>query len=217
MAKLIIYDPVYGAFFRKTDDLDRVRNQVKKVVGENTFKAGFSAGNIGGATVALKNAYQLNGIEALVPEGKVTDIGFVETRDGSGNVYQKVRVAIKGEDDILLSIDLSTDVAKRLIAKLLNYYPGETVKITAWPILESKSGRTFVNHSVSVKTVFGEELPAAPGLFAKAKASAEAVIKSLVVSGVGDPQVFGAIKKGEQIKVFKDALDRCSERMLSVA
>lgn len=217
MSKLTVYDPVFGAFFKKTEAFDEIRNAVKKVIGEATFKAGFSAGNPGGATKALKDAFEAKRVSPVDVEGVVTEIGYVETADGAGNTYQKVRVALKGKEELLVSIDLNTDVAKRLIAKLLNYPVGEHIKITAWPILENKGDRTFINHSVSMKTVFGEEVPVAPGLFAKAKSNGEAAIKKLMDAGIGDKKVFESIKKGEQVKLFKAELEKCAEKLKASA
>lgn len=212
MAKLTVYDPVFGAFFKKTEDFDRVRNDVKKIIGEATFKAGFSAGNPGGATKALKDAFEEKGIAQVEVEGVIREVGFVETSDGAGNLYQKVRVKISGAEELLLSIDLNTDVAKRLIAKLLNCSVGESVKISAWPVLENKNNRTFINHSVSIKTVFGEEIPVVPGLFAKAKTNGEDAIKKLAEAGINDKKVLESVKKGEQVKLFKAELERCTAR-----
>ena len=172
MSKLTIYDPVYGAFFFKSEQYDTVRNQVKLQIGEGIFKQGFSAGAASGATKILKATFQNAGIAPVVPAGTFEGVDYVKTSDGL-NQYHKLRVIVKGDEDYLLSLDLGTDVAKRLISKLGSCSPGQNIKISAWPILEQKGARSFINHSVSVKGVDEVEIPAVGGLFAKAKDQAQ--------------------------------------------
>jgi hypothetical protein len=215
MSKLVVYDPVYGGLFLKSDQYDAVRRGVQEAVGEAVFKMGYSEFAPDGATKALRNAYKANGIEPVVPQGVITQIGVSETSDQMGNSYKKVRVTIKREsDELLLSIDFGSqgDVAKRLISKLANYQSGVGVKISAWAFLEHKENRTYVNHSVSIKTVEGQEVPAKQGLFAQAKESAENIIR---VANFTDKKVIDALKKSEQEKLFLRELQEAAERLLA--
>ncbi len=208
MSKLTIYDPVYGAFFLKSEQYDTVRNQVKLQIGEGIFKQGFSAGAASGATKILKATFQNAGILPVVPTGSFQGVDYVQTSDGL-NQYHKLRVMIKGDEDYLLSLDLGTDTAKRLISKLGNCTPGQVIKVLAWPILEQKGDRSFINHSVSVKGADDVEVPAVGGLFAKAKDQAEVKIN---IVGSTDKKVIDSIKKAEQTKVFLGMLDICKTK-----
>jgi len=214
MSKLVVYDPVYGGLFLKSDKYDAVRRRVQETVGEAVFKLGYSEFASDGATKALRQAYKENGIESIVPQGVITRAGVFETSDHMGNSYKKVRVTLKREnDELLLSIDFGSqgDVAKRLISKLANYQPGVEVKISAWALLEPRDGRTFVNHSVSMKTPDGQEVPAKQGLFAQAKQNAETIIK---VANFTDKKVIDALKKSEQEKLFLRELEETCARLL---
>lgn len=210
MSKLCVYDPIYGAFFKKTAEYDSIRAGVRSAIGEETFKRGYSDLDPSGATKALGDAFFKANIKPVTPTGIISSVGYTETDDGAGNQYKKVRISLAGEEELLLSIDIGTDVAKRLIAKLINYQPNEPVKISAWAILESKNGRTFINHSVSVKTLSGVEVPAKQGLFAIAKTNAEDIINA---ASITDKKVIDSLKKSEQNKLFLQELLATRDRL----
>ena len=210
MSKLVIYDPVFGAFFKKTQEFDLARALVRTELGDNLFKMGFSGDSEFGATRALRAAFKEKGIEAVIPEGVIREIAYLETADAQGNEYKKLRLLMSGTEDLIVSLDLGTDVAKRLIAKLNNYMPETVVKISAWALLEEKEGTFYVNHSVSLKTSGGVEVPAMQGLFAQAKANAENIISA---AGIKDRKVIDALKKSEQNKLFLHLLHEASKRV----
>jgi hypothetical protein len=211
MSKLVIYDPVYGGFFKKTQEFDLVRGLVRTELGDNLFKMGFSGDSEFGATRALKQAFKEKGIKAITPEGVIQDISYLETSDAQGNEYRKLRISLRGAvEELIISLDLGTDVAKRLIAKLGNYMPDTVVKMNAWALLEEKAGTFYVNHSVSMKTAGGVEVPALSGLFAQAKTNAENIISA---AGITDRKVIDALKKSEQNKLFLHLLQEASKRI----
>ena len=212
MSKLVVYDPVFGGFFLKSDKFDAVRRRVHADLGEATFKLGYSDNAPDGATKALRAAFKTNDISAVIPQGVVTHIGYAEQGDSQGNTYKKLRVTLKHEDsEFLMSVEMGTDVAKRLISKLANYQPGQQIKISAWAMIENKGNRSYINHSVSVKTIDGSpEVPAKEGLFALAKQNAEQIIK---VANLTDERVIQSLKRSEQDKVFMHELEAAAERL----
>lgn len=51
-------------------------------------------------------------------------------------------------------------MAKRLLARLNGVDIAKPVKLFAWATIESRNGRSFINHCVSVKGSDGVEIPA---------------------------------------------------------
>ena len=199
MSSLCVYDPVFGAFFIKTDAWTNCRNAVKNRLGETVFKQGYSATDPNGITQALKTAYAEAGIKPLTPQGRITAVDLKHTSDGT-NQYQKLWISMDlADDQITISVDLGSDVAKRLLAKLNSVDTQSTVKISAWATTEVRNGRSFINHCVSIKGADGVEIPAVSGLFAQAKANADKLLEML---GTADKAVIESVRKAEQGKVF---------------
>lgn len=204
MSKLAIYEPTFGAFFFKTDELTNAKNAVKARLGETVFKQGYSANDPAGVTQALKVAYAEAGIKPLAPQGRITGVELKQTSDGT-NQYQKLWISMDtGEDQFAISVDLSSDVAKRLLAKLNSVDTNSPVKLSAWATIENRNGRNFINHCVSIKSADGVEIPAVSGLFAQAKANADKVLELV---GSSDKAVVDSVRKAEQTKVFLKQLE----------
>ena len=204
MSKLIVYEPVYGSFFFKTDELTNAKNAVKARLGETVFKQGYSAQDPAGVTQALKVAYAEAGIKPITPQGLITGVELKQTSDGT-NHYQQLWISLSaGEDLMAISVDLGSDVAKRLLAKLNSVDTSSPVKLSAWATIENRNGRSFINHCVSIKSADGMEIPAVSGLFAQAKANADKVLELV---GSSDKAVVDSVRKAEQTKVFLKQLE----------
>jgi hypothetical protein len=151
-------------------------------------------------------------------DGWLTFVGFVENRDHSGNSYPKLRVGLETElgDKFMISLDLKSDVAQRLLVKLDNCVPNEFVSISAWPTVVERGDRKFVNHAVSMKDANGSEVPANTGFSASVKAETEKVESALKAVGVSDKTVTAKAKANKRIECHKNLLLTIKERFVAV-
>ena len=207
MKYLVLYSTICGGFFSQTDALDTAVRSARDHVGEDTWKRGYSGSDPQGATVAANHYLHLAGIKPIQLDGIVTHVGFVENRDNAGNTYPKLRLGLQNLDDqYLLSVDLKSDVAQRLVVKLDNCSPGEYVRVWAWPTFVEREGRKFINHAVSMKGSEGKEVPAKGDFAAQVKTKTEAVDKALRTVGVLDKKVIATAKTNKRIEAHKDLL-----------
>lgn len=207
MKSLILYSTIVGAFFAQTDELEAAVNAARDKVGSDTWKRGYSGSDPAGATVAA--TYELNaaGIKPVLFEGEIVHVGYVENRDNSGNTYPKLRVGVQNLDDqYLLSLDLKSDVAQRLVVKLDNCQPGEYVRISAWPTVVARGPRQFVNHAASMKNSEGTEIPANTTFSAEVKKQTESLAETLKNAGITDVKVVATAKVTKRISAHKDLL-----------
>lgn len=207
MKSLILYSSVVGNFFASNDHLAAVVEAARATVGDDVWKRGFSGIDPKGATVAAKKALQDAGIAPIKLEGELVHIGFVENRDAAGNSYPKLRVGLHYLDDqYLLSLDLKSDVAQRLVVKLDNCEYGDYIRISAWPTPVERGGRQYINHAASIKDSEGKEIPANSEFSAKVKAQTEAVEQTLKAAGITDKKVVATAKATRRIEAHKELL-----------
>lgn len=207
MKSLILYSSVVGNFYASNDQLASVVDTARVLVGEDVWKRGFSGLDPKGATVAAKKALQDAGISPIKLEGELVHIGFVENRDNSGNTYPKLRVGLQNLDDqYLLSLDLKSDVAQRLVVKLDNCEHGDYIRISAWPTPVERGGRQYINHAASIKDSEGKEIPANSEFSAQVKAQTESVEATLKAAGITDKKVVATAKATRRIEAHKDLL-----------
>lgn len=214
---LVLYSTIVGGFYAQTDELNAAIAQARQAVGDDVWKRGFSENDPQGATLAAKGAFAKHDIKPIAVKGKLTHVGFVENRDASGNLYPKVRVGLQnGEDELLLSIDLKSDVAQRLIPKLDNCMPGLGIEISAWPTMVERAGRTFVNHAVSMKDEEGVQVPANSEFSANVKKLTDGVEPALRAAGISDPKVIAAAKVNKRVDEHKALLLEIASRFETV-
>ena len=136
----------------------------------------------------------------------------MENTDSVGNHYPKLRLGLEKttEDgeiiEYLVSLDLKSDVAQRLLAKLDQCVPGEFIKVSAWPTTVMRDGRTFINHAASVKDASDQEIKANTELSARIKKSTDAVESTLKAAGVNDKLVLAKAKASRRIELHKEHL-----------
>lgn len=207
MKSLILYSSVVGNFYASNDQLASVVDTARAAVGEDVWKRGFSGLDPKGATVAAKKALQDAGISPIKLEGELVHIGFVENRDTAGNTYPKLRVGLHYLDDqYLLSLDLKSDVAQRLVVKLDNCEYGDYISISAWPTPVERGGRQYINHAASIKDSDGKEIRANSEFSAQVKAQTESVEATLKAAGITDKKVVATAKATRRIEAHKNLL-----------
>jgi len=216
MKSLVLYSTIAGGFYAHTENLEKAVSVARANVGDDVWKKGFSGKDSAGATVAVMSELNDAGIAPVKVEGELKNVSFVENKDNSGNVYPKLRVDIaNGKDVMLLSLDLKSDVAQRLIAKLDNCQPGDHVKVAAWASPVEKGERTFINHAASVKNGQGEEVKTNPEFISELKAQTETLENTLKAAGVNDSKVISAAKTNKRIEAHKEKLLNIQNRFKS--
>lgn len=213
MTSLVLYSTIGGNFYTHNEGLEKAIDTAKTRVGDDTWKKGYSAAEPDGATVAIRAELKQAGIQPVEVEGVLTNVSFVENKDASGNTYPKLRVDVEKEDDkLVLSLDLKSDVAQRLLSKLDNCNPGDRVKISAWPSPVTKGDRTFINHAVSMKDNQGVEVPVNSNFSSHLKQQSDGIEASLKSAGIDDKKVINNAKTSKRIQEHKDLLLQIEER-----
>ena len=156
------------------------------------------------------------GIKAIPLEGDLVYVAFVENKDDAGNRYPKLRVGMEYlEDQYMLSLDIKSDVAQRLIVKLDNCQPGEYVRLSAWPTMVVKGNRTFINHALSMKNAEGKEVPANTTFSAGVKQQTEGVAATLRAAGIMDEKVIATAKATKRVDAHKELLQAIESRFIA--
>jgi hypothetical protein len=213
MNTLILYSTIVGGFFSQSDSLNRAIDSARRTAGDDVWKRGYSGNDPEGATRIAQRFYDAEGVSQVKPEGVLECVEFVTNSDAAGNAYPKLRVHVRSNDDQLmrLSIDMKTDVAQRLIGKLDNCYPGQKIKISAWPTTIERNGRTFVNHAVSVKDEDGKEVPVNKEFSEWVKETCDAVEATLNSAGITDKKLIATAKVNKRVECFTNRLIEIQE------
>ncbi len=208
MAKsLVLYSTITGGFYAHTENLEKAINIARTNVGDDVWKKGFSGKDSSGATAAAMAELNAAGIEPVKVEGELKNVSFTENKDNSGNVYPKLRVEIeKDNESLLLSLDLKSDVAQRLIAKLDNCQPGDHIKVAAWATPVDRGERTYINHAASVKNSNGEEVKANSEFTSNIKNQTDTLENTLKSAGINDTKVISTAKTNKRIEAHKEKL-----------
>lgn len=218
------YNPVAGLFIQVGKDglgaqIEAALNLARKEVGDAAWKRGNTQKTAGGATeIALRELAKI-GYKAPVLKGKLTKVSYVETKDGSGNVYQKVRVQLDGEtkdDSHLISLDIDSELAQGLIQKLEHCQLGQVITFGAFTVPVERNGRTFVNHKATVKDEAGKEIKA-EGFWAKAQEAAAAAKKALESMGIKDPKMLNQAANSKKVEAHVDLLKTIEARFAAPA
>lgn len=184
----------------------------KGQIGSDEWKKGYSEERCKIARSTLKTAqvpvqYKLT--------GPITKVSTTETKDGEGNVYRKVRVALGTEKTSpILSLDVGTEFCERLLPKLgaavALHGVGTEVTITCFPDVVERDGRIFVNHVASVK-INGEEVKATKPHFQLAATAAATASDALVAAGVKDKKALNAVKASAKEEYFYALAQKLTE------
>jgi hypothetical protein len=208
MKTFVIYSTVIGGLYAQSDEYSAAVAAAKMIVDGDTWKRGYSGTDASGATIVALAQLKQADIKPVQFEGILEHVSFAENEDNVGNKYPKLRVGIKKEDEqqFLLSVDLKSDVAQRLISKLDNCKPGDYIRVYAWPTFREFGGRKFINHAVSVKTKDEVEVPNNAAFSAELKVQADTLEQSLNSAGITDKSVISAAKENKRVALHKELL-----------
>ncbi len=161
--------------------------EARAQVGDATWKQGHTPETEKAVRAALK-AHKARYETELT--GKLTGVSLAETQ-ANGEKFQKLRVTLEnGADKTILSADLDSEFAQRLIVKLdraTQEHAGQMVTIGGFASAVTKEdGRTFTNHVATLKDADKQEIPAEPGHFEKAQAAVKEKQAPMIAAGMGD-------------------------------
>lgn len=185
----------------------------KAEVGEAEWKKGFTPETREAARAKMKE--QGARYETKL-EGQLVGVGLAET-EANGEKFQKLRVTIQnGEDRTILSADLNSEFAQRLVAKLqtaVEQHPGEMVSIGGFASPKERDDRQYVDHVAVLKDGQNQEIPAAPGHFETAKEAALTAQKPMLDAGMEDKKVLNQIARSAREKHFAEVVRELSEKL----
>lgn len=179
MSILYVYNPVVGGLIPGGPNAPHVAKalaQARTQCGDALWKAGFRRGPSGPTERALAALKEIDVVPGRL-SGVVTKIATAKTGTDDGkNVFTKLRLTIGGN---VVSLDMDTEVAMRLVQKLANAERGQTLILSMWAAPVQRAGRWFVNHCVSLETADGMQVPGIAGFWEKAQRRANETEKSL--------------------------------------
>jgi len=211
-ATLMHYHTVAGMLLSVNNTVvNAALDRAKATVGEATWKAGFSGSKKGGGTIAARSELELIGLKPSSIAGRISSVKLAGTGDDSGNKYQKVRVRFDAPaGDVIVSLDVDSEMAQRLTQKLMNVEPGTEVTFNPFSTPVERSGRIYANHVASLKGADGKEIEAPPNLWAQAQEmadDAENALKALSITDKGILNKTKATKKAEfHLKLLQDTI-----------
>ena len=214
MKTLVLYSTVLGHFYEESDAMKRAIEAARNETGDDLWKRGYTGSDPKGATAIAMKYLREAQVEPITPEGRLKLVNYVLNRDAAGNDYPKLRVGIVTEDRrrLLLSLDLKSDVAQRLLGKLANCHQGEFIKVSAWATPVDRGGRTFINHAVSVKDAEGKEVPVDSEFSGSVKTVCDGVEATLIAAGIKDKKVLATAKVTKRVDVYKEFLMQLANR-----
>lgn len=213
--RLYGHNPVVGGFIptgRNETEVNTALDAARQEVGDAIWKRGNSGSDKNGPTaiVLAKLSAIDNAPKALT--GTISKVAMEETRDGSGNVYTKLRVRLDGDEGGMLSLDLGSEVAQRLVQKLEQVVPNTVITINAFATTVDRNGRQFVNHVATVKDAEGNEVKPEGSFWSKAQAAANAAAEALKSMGINDNKLINNAKTTKKVEAHKDLLIQISQR-----
>jgi hypothetical protein len=211
---LVVYSTVIGEFLFSSPELTNAMSTAIGKVGEDVWKKGFSANRPDGATVTAISELKAAGLAPVDVSGIVKDISYGENVDGAGKKYPKLRVNLtQGENELFVSLDLKSEVAQRMIAKLGSVNQGDFLKVSAWASPVERGGRTFINHAVSIKDSNGAEVRVDPEFSGSIKSQIQKLEGDLQGMGVSDKIVINTAKTAKRMEIHKNKLSDIEARL----
>ncbi|MBU2774493.1 hypothetical protein HMI48_11630 [Acidithiobacillus ferrooxidans] len=195
-------------------------DQAKAEIGDATWKQGHTPDTERVARAALKA--QGARYETIL-SGKLTEVSMAETK-ANGETFRKLRVTLEnGEDKTILSADLGSEFAQRLIAKLdraTQEHAGQVVTIGGFAEAVVREGshpgesKTFTNHVATLKDAQGQEIPVVPGHFERAQERIAQAQEPLLQAGMGDNRkVMNQIAQSTRETYFAETVQGMAERL----
>ena len=186
----------------------------KEQIGDAEWKKGYSPEN----KAIVRDALKEHGAryEQLL-KGNLVGVQVAETQ-ANGETFRKLRVTLENEAGrTILSADMGSEFAQRLITKLdtaTREHAGGEVSIGAFAKQTERDGRTFVDHVATMKGPDGQEVPATPGHFEKARERVEAAQKPMLDAGMKDKKILNQIAASTRESYFAEVAAGLSERMV---
>jgi hypothetical protein len=212
-----------GSLTLETPENKKAYADAKALVGEAVVKKSFSG--LGAESATAKARKHLK--EAKVPvgfsiSGKLKNIFYRENEDpATKNKYENLRVVLQDDigdvkENTILTLDMGSDLAQKLIQKLEYAVPGEEVEIGAWSSLEANpkdpDGQLYAKHNVSVKQN-GLEVKVAEGVkhYDAVKVLVDekyAKLEGADFKRAENKEMFAKARKSVGISYFKEILGR---------
>ncbi|NEX62159.1 hypothetical protein [Noviherbaspirillum galbum] len=212
LAILMHYHTVAGMLLPVGNSaVDAALKKAAGEVGEKAWRSGFSGFAKNGATEVVRAHLALLGLKPKPVSGRWSSIKLATTHDEAGNDYHKVRMGFEGDgENVIVSLDLASEMAQRLSHKLINAQPGEMLAFNPFSTLVNKGGRAYANHAVGLKRGDGTEVAAPPNLWTQAQAladDAERALRELRISDRPTINRVKALKKMEfHLAIYRDVL-----------
>ncbi|MHB8201401.1 MAG: hypothetical protein ACYDD9_11375 [Acidithiobacillus sp.] len=186
----------------------------REQIGDAEWKKGYSPENKAIVRDALKE-HGARYEQAL--KGNLVGAEVAETQ-ANGETFRKLRVTLENEAGrTILSADMGSEFAQRLITKLdtaTREHAGAEVSIGAFAKQTERDDRTFVDHVATMKGPDGQEVPATPGHFEKARERVEAAQKPMLDAGMKDRKILNQIAASTRESYFAEVAAGLSERMV---
>jgi len=188
--------------------------QAKAELGDAVWKQGYSKES----EKVVRNALKANGVRYETElSGKLTGVDLAETQ-ANGSTFKKLRVTLEnGADKTILSADLDSEFAQRLIAKLDNAIEknaGQQVTIGGFAETVKRDGNTFVNHIATMKDAQKQEITAAKGHFEQAQERVAKAQEPMRQAGMGEnKEVMSKIASATRETYFTEVVQGLAERL----
>lgn len=188
--------------------------QAKAELGDAVWKQGYSKES----EKVVRDALKAHGVRYETElSGKLTGVDLAETQ-ANGSTFKKLRVTLEnGADKTILSADLDSEFAQRLIAKLDNAIEknaGQQVTIGGFAEVVERDGKTFSNHVATMKDAQKQEITAAKGHFEQAQERVAKAQEPMRQAGMGEnKEVMSKIASATRETYFAEVVQGLAERM----
>ncbi len=204
---------VSGFIVLKDAAVDAALFEARHEIGDAEWKQGYSEDRCKVARTIFKK----HGAKFVTKlSGPLMGFSTKENTDNQGNTYQKCRI-VMGND--IVSLEVDTELCQRLLPKLeaviADMGLGTEITISAFPTTEERNGRTFINHTASVKDAKGNEIKGASH-FKQAQEAAKAAATAMEMAGVKAKPALKAARQSAKNQYFWELAEKlaqiCAER-----
>lgn len=222
----------FGTLTLETADNKKAYAEAKNMVGDAEVKKSFSG--LGADTATGKARKHLKDLKVPIGftiSGKLKNIFYREAEDqATKNKYENLRVVLQDDDNgvkenTVLTLDMGSEVAQKLLQKLEYAVPGEQVEIAAWSTLEANSkdpsGKVYAKHNVSLKQAGAEvKLPENVKHYENVKLLVDqkfAKLEEADFKREENKEVFAKARKSVTVGYFKEVLQRVESHYKTLA
>lgn len=149
-------------------------------------------------------------------KGRLAGVDLAETT-ANGEKMQKLRVRLDdGDQRTVLSADLHSEFAQRLVAKLdtaIEKHPGEMLTVGAFAEQVERNGKSYVNHVALLKDEQGQEITANPEHNKAAQEKVLSAQKPMRDAGMEQPKILNQVAKGAREAYFAEVVCGLSEKL----